>query len=408
MLFPTKAIPLSLSLCSLLSTITAWGGDWPDFRGPTQQGISTETGLPLTWSETEHVAWKKEIPGLGWSTPVIVGTQLWITTATDKGHSLRAIRLNARTGEIERDIEVFHKEDPGPIHGKNSHASPSVLMDGDQLYVHYGKHGTAALSTEGKILWKTELEYDHRHGPGGSPVLFENLLIINCDGTDVQYVVALNKNTGEQVWKKTRGDANMAYSTPTLINYKGEPQLISSGAEWTIAYHPGNGEEIWRFRYPKGYSNVPRPVVAFDLTFISSGYNTPTLYAVTLGSKGELEKDSVAWKVTKGAPRNSSPIVVGDEIYFVNDNGIISCLDARTGEQHWQERLGGDCSASPLLADGKLYITDEKGITKVLAPGKTYKELAVNELPGRSLASIAAADGALFFRTDTAVYRLQE
>jgi outer membrane protein assembly factor BamB len=398
--------------------VAVWGGivgvagvtraaDWPEFRGPTQQGHSTETGLPLTWSESENVAWKSEIAGLGWSSPAIVGTRLWITTATEDGHSLRAIRLNTETGAIEKDVEVFHKEDPGKIHGKNSHASPTPVLRDGKVYVHYGRHGTACLTDEGELVWKTELAYEHRHGPGGSPVLFEDRLIINCDGTDTQFVVALDALTGQEIWRQLRGEGRMAYSTPTLVEHDGRTQLISSGGEWTIAYLPGSGEELWRFRYPTGYSNVPRPVAAFGLTFVSSGYDSPTFYALKLGGQGELDESHVAWKLSKGAPRNASAIIVGEEIYLVNDNGIITCLDARTGESHWQERLGGDCSASPLYADGRIYITNETGVTKVLAPGKTYQELAANELPGRTLASLATADGAIFFRTDTALYRLQ-
>jgi outer membrane protein assembly factor BamB len=399
----TFFVGLSCGVCQ-----SVFAADWPEFRGPLQQGHSTETGLPLTWSETEHVVWKTDIAGLGWSSPAIQGSQLWITTATDDGQSLRALRLHRDTGAIEKDLEVFHKDDPGKIHGKNSHASPTPVLRDGRVYVHYGRHGTACLTDEGDVVWKTELSYEHRHGPGGSPVLFEDRLIINCDGTDTQFVIALHVDTGKEVWKQLRGEGRMAYSTPTLIDVNGEPQLISSGGEWTIAYRPGNGEELWRYNYPKGYSNVPRPVAAFGLTFVSSGYDSPTFYALKLGGQGSLDESYVAWKISKGAPRNASAIIVGEEIYLVNDNGIVTCMDAKTGEQHWQERLGGDCSASPLFADGRLYITNETGVTKVLAPGKTYQELAVNELPGRTLASLATADGALFLRTDTTLYRLDE
>lgn len=398
----------AVAVALLFVSQASFAADWPEFRGPTQQGHSTETGLPLTWSESEHVAWKTDIAGLGWSSPAIVGRQIWLTTALDDGHSLRALRLNLTTGKIEKDIEVFALDDPGPVHKKNSHASPTPLIQGDHVYVHYGKHGTACLTKEGEIVWKTQLAYNHRHGPGGSPVLFEDRLIINCDGTDTQYVVALDKTTGKEIWKQLRGEASMAYSTPTLISVDGRPQLISCGGEWTIAYEPGGGKELWRFRYPGGYSNVPRPVTAFGLTYVSSCYNTATLYALKLGGTGEIAESSIAWQITKGAPRNSSPLIVGDEFYMVSDNGVITCLEAKTGEQHWQERLGGDCSASPLFADGRIYITNETGSTKVIAPGKTFQELALNELPGRTLASLATADGAIFLRTDAALYRIQE
>lgn len=394
-----------------LSTVSA--GDWPEFRGPGQQGHSEEKNLPLTWSETENVAWKTEIAGLGWSSPSIVGKGVWITTALDGGKSLRLVGLDRDTGKIVHDVEVFQKEDPGKIHGKNSHASPSPVIEGDRIYLHYGRHGTACYTTGGEQVWKTELKYEHRHGPGGSPVLFQDVLIINCDGTDTQYVVALNKHTGKEVWKKLRSEnkedpGRMAYSTPILTVVDGQPQLISSGGEWTIAYEPASGKEIWRFRYPKGYSNVPRPVTGFNMTFVSSGYDNPVFYALKLGGTGNITETHAAWKIAKGAPRNASPIIVGDEIYIVNDNGIATCLDAKSGEQHWQQRIGGDFSASPLYADGRIYLLDEKGKTTVIAPGKEYTVLAESELPGRTLASISAADGALFLRTDTALYRLQK
>jgi outer membrane protein assembly factor BamB len=200
----------------------------------------------------------------------------------------------------------------------------------------------------------------------------------------------------------------MAYSTPTLAEVDGKPLVVSCGGEFVIAYTPESGAERWRFRYPGGYSNVPRPVIGFGLAFVSSGYDTPVFYALPLDGTGELGDDRIAWKTTKAVPRNASPLLVGDELYMVSDNGVISCLDARSGTVHWQDRLGGDCTASPLHADGRIYITDENGVTKVIAPGKTFQELATNELPGRTLASLAVADGAIFLRTDTAIYRLDD
>jgi outer membrane protein assembly factor BamB len=395
------------------TAVVVWGAgtvsaaDWPQFRGPGQQGISSERGLPAKWSETENIAWKTELPGLGWSSPSIVGQQIWLTTAVDEGHSLRALCLDRETGKLLQNVEVFQKAEPGSIHSKNSHASPTPLIEGDRVYVHYGRHGTACLTTAGEIVWKTELAYNHRHGPGGSPVIFGNLALINCDGTDVQYTVALDKQTGKEVWRRER-EGSMAYSTPLLVDVQGQTQAVCCGGEWTVGYEPVTGKELWKFRYPGGYSNVPRPVAAFGLTFVSSGYNTPTLYALKLDQTGDITETGVAWKVTKGAPRNSSPIIVGEEIYQISDNGIATCLDAKTGQQHWQERVGGDFSASPLFADGKLYFTDEHGKTTVLAPGKTYAVLAESELPGRTLASLSTADGAIFFRTDTALYRIQQ
>lgn len=404
----------ALFFCMIALPVTmVSAGDWPEFRGPGQQGHSDEKNLPVNWSETENVAWKTTIPGLGWSSPSIVGNRVWITTAIDDGKSLKLMGLDRDNGRIITDVEVFTKDNPGKIHSKNSHASPSPTIEGDRIYLHFGRHGTACYTTSGEEVWKTQLEYEHRHGPAGSPVLFRDLVILNCDGTDTQFVVALNKHTGKEVWKKLRSEdkddpGRMAYSTPILITHDGQPQLISSGGEWTIAYDPATGNELWRFRYPKGYSNVPRPVTGFGMTFVSSGYDNPVLYGLKLGGKGDITDTHVAWKLAKGAPRNASPILVGDELYIVSDNGITTCLDAKSGEQHWQKRISGDYSASPLYADGRLYLLNEIGKTTVLAPGKEYNVLAENELPGRTLASISAAHGALFLRTDTMLYRLQK
>ncbi|WP_397568983.1 PQQ-binding-like beta-propeller repeat protein [Schlesneria sp. T3-172] len=395
-----------LAICLFVST-GLFAGDSPQFRGAGGEGHSDETALPLTWSETDNIRWKTDIAGLGWSTPSIAGTEVWLTTALDEGKSLRVICLHRDTGKELHNVEVFHHDDPGPVHGKNSYASPSVLIDGPQLFVHFGKLGTACLTRGGEIVWKTELQYNHRHGPGGSPVVFDDLLIIACDGTDVQYVTALNKKTGEEVWKTPR-DGKMAYSTPLLIEVNGQPQLVSTGGEWAIGYEPRTGKEIWRFRYPSGYSNVPRPVHGQGLVFLCSGYDKPWIYAVRPDGTGDVTESHMVWKLDRGAPLNPSPLLVGNELYLIADNGIATCLDAKTGKQHWQKRLGGNFTSSLLFAENRIYLLDEQGKTYVIAPTKeAYTELAVNELPGRTQATIAAADRSLFLRTDTRLYRIQ-
>lgn len=382
-------------------------GDSPEFRGPGGEGHSDEKHLPLTWSPTENIRWKTDIEGLGWSTPSIVGSEVWLTTALDEGKSLRVLCLDKDSGAIRHNVEVFTPEDPGPIHKKNSYASPSVLIEGNQRYVHFGKLGTACLDSKGNIVWKTELKYNHRHGPGGSPVIFGDLLIIACDGTDIQFVTALSKKTGKEVWKTTR-EGKMAYSTPLIIDVKGQKQLVSTGGEWAIGYAPATGKELWKFRYPGGYSNVPRPVFGEGLVFLCSGYDSPWIYAVRPDGEGDVTESHMAWKLDKGAPLNPSPLLVGSELYLVDDSGVATCLDAKTGKQHWKKRIGGNFTSSLLFAEGRIYLLDEAGKTYVIAPSKeAYEELAVNELPGRTQATIAAADESLFLRTDTSVYRIQ-
>ena len=409
---------LLVLLCVVYVSATQ-AADWPQFRGPGGQGHSDATNLPLTWSETENITWKVPVAGLGWSSPAIQGDQIWITSAVDEGKTLHAIALDRATGKSLHDVTIFELAEPSPVHSKNSHASPTPLSEGDRVYVHYGAHGTACLKTDGTVVWKTQdLKHDHRHGPGGSPVIFEDLLILNCDGSDIQFVVALDKNTGEIRWKKKRehigedrltgkSSVPMSYTTPLLTEINGTIQLLSSGADSIVSYNPRNGEEYWWFRYD-GYSNVPRPVVGKGLVFISSGYDRPEFYAVKVDGTGDVTESHLGWNMKKAAPLNPSPLLVGDELYLISDNGIATCLDAVSGTQHWQERIGGNFSASPTLADGKIYLLDEEGKTTVIAPGKKYEVLATNTLEGRTLATPAIVDQAVFLRTDTHLYRIEK
>ena len=261
-------------------------GDWPQFRGPGGQGIANSAKPPLSWSETRNVTWKKALPGLGWSSPVIGEGKLWLTTATDEGRSLRVMALDAVSGETLHDIELFHFENPPKINTKNSHASPTPLLEAGRVYVHFGTQGTAALTTAGEVLWKTrELRYYHRHGSSGSPVPAGDLLLINCDGYDLQYVVALEKDTGKIRWKSYRGDSEHSYATSLVIATERGEQLVSPGAGRTVAYDVETGEELWWIRY-KGFSNIPKPVTAHGLVYVTTGYFKPTLFAVRLGGSG--------------------------------------------------------------------------------------------------------------------------
>ncbi|HEY4310179.1 MAG TPA: PQQ-binding-like beta-propeller repeat protein [Pirellulales bacterium] len=405
-LLATPLRPIWSVVISLGIVATATGEDWPQFRGPDGQGHSNERGLPIEWSETQNVAWKQPIEGLGWSSPTIVAGQIWLTTANTEQGTLQAVRLDAKSGQEISYFEVFRKDDLGPIHNKNSHASPTPIIEGDRVYVHFGAHGTACLSTAGEVLWRNEdLKYDHRHGPAGSPVIFGELLIISCDGTDKQFVVALDKKTGQTRWQTDR-TGRMAYSTPLVIDVEGQKQLVSPGGDQVVSYAPDTGKEIWRFRYD-GYSVVPRPVFGHGLVFVSSAYDSPVLYAIRLPGTGDITETAAAWSMRRGAPNNPSPVLVGDELYIVSDLGIATCVDAETGEQHWQTRLGGGFSASLLEAEGNIYFTNEEGLTTVMAADKSSKKLATNQVEGRTLASLATTDGAIFLRTDKALYRIQ-
>ena len=385
--------------------LSAQDESWPQFRGPGGQGHASARGLPSEWGESKNIVWKVPLRGNGWSSPVIKGEKIWLTTSVDEGRSLRVLCLNRNDGKLLHDVEVFRQEQVGSIHSKNSHASPTPILEGDRVYVHFGAFGSACLTSDGRIVWKNRLEYEHRHGPASSPVLFEDLLIYNCDGTDVQFVAALDKHTGELRWKKFR-QGRMAYSTPLAIEVEGEPQLVSTGGDQVVTYHPLSGEKIWWSRYD-GFSLVPRPVFGLGMVYICTGYPHPVLYAIRPDGRGDVTESHVAWTLKRGVPLNPSPLLVGEELYMVSDRGIASCVDARTGKHHWQERLPGEYSASPVYADGRIYLLNEEGEATVLEVGKEFKKLATNRLPGRTLASFAAHGRAIYLRSDSHLYRIE-
>ena len=392
----------------LLAAPAVGAEDWPEFRGPDGQGHSAERGLPAKWSESENVQWKTPVPGRGWSTPVIVGGRVWLTTATtDGGGVLRLLAFDADSGQAVLDAEVLRTEDESSPNPKNSLASPTPIVDGDRVYVHFGALGTAALTTAGEIVWTARFPYVTQHGYGGSPILYDDLLVLNGDGYDVAFVVALDKRTGEVRWKADREQpVSQAYSTPLLINVGGQDQIVSVAAFRASAHDPATGDELWRVRYGRGFSNVPRPVFGHGLVFIATGFQTPSMLAVRADGSGDVTDTHVAWTLRRGAPHTPSPLLVGRELYMVSDRGVLTCIDAESGEVHWQQRIGGNYSASPVFADGRIYIHSEEGKTTVLAPGTTYSELAINQLDGSMLASMAVADGSLFLRTSSHLYRI--
>ena len=291
-----QAIVAGLFLCFTISA-----EDWPQFRGPGGEGHSAETGLPIEWSESQHVVWKKPIPGMGWSSPSIQANRVWLTTSTDDGRSLRAIAFDTRTGARLVDTEVFRLTGDIPIHEKNSRASPTPLIEGDYVYLHFGSYGTACIRTSGEIVWRTQLPYYHRHGPGGSPALYKDLLIISCDGYDIQYVVALDKRTGKIRWKSPRA-GYQAYTTPLVIRVDGKDQVVSVGAYRAISYEPLTGAEIWSVSYGKGYSNVPRPVFGNGLVVLCTGFDQPDILAVKPNGQGDVTATHVVWTARRGLP----------------------------------------------------------------------------------------------------------
>ena len=404
------------ALVSVLALAAAPAGadDWPEFRGPTGQGHAPDSGVPLTWRETENVTWKVPVPGLGWSSPMVADGRIWLTSAVTEpglGSSLRLLAYDVATGDRTLDVEVFDSSEVYPLNPKNSLASPTAVAgpDGERVYVHFGATGTAALTTDGELVWRARFPYISQHGNGGSPILHDGRLILSIDGYDTAFLVAVDAETGEERWRNTRPDpVSQAYSTPLTIRVGDREQIVGVSAFRTTGHDPATGEEIWRVRYPNGFSNVPRPVHGHGMVYVSTGFQTPVLLAVRTDGSGDVTRSHIAWRLRRGAPLTPSPILVGDELYVVTDFGIATCVDAHTGDIHWQQRLGGNHSASPVFVDGRIYFQNEEGITTVIAPGTEFRELARNRLDGVTLASMAVSDGALFLRTDTHLYRIEE
>ena len=367
---------------------------WSEFRGPTGQGHSSAGNVPLEWSETRNVLWKVPVAGRGWSSPVVEGERVWLTTSVEsrRGASLRVLAFDVKTGQEVVNVEVFQLASSALLNFKNSHASPTPIVEAGRVYVHFGASGTAALSTSGEVLWKTRLSYQSQHGNGGSPALHKDLLIINCDGADQAYVIALDKATGKTRWKTSRRyPYDQAYSTPLVIRVGDRDQVVSVGAYRAAAYDADSGREIWRVRYDNGFSNVPRPVFGHGLVFIATGYDDPSLIAVRPDGTGDVSSTHVAWRMMRSAPHTPSPLLIGNELYVVSDLGIVTCVDAATGNVHWQQRIGGNHSASPIFAAGRIYFLSEEGVATVIAPGTTFQRLARNELDGATLASMAVS-----------------
>ncbi|MFP6691395.1 MAG: PQQ-binding-like beta-propeller repeat protein [Pirellulales bacterium] len=422
-------------------SLPARGGEnWPQWRGADGLGHAAATDLPQKWSEADNVTWKTHIPGRGWSSPVIENGRIWLTTAVDKAASaedkkqrlkantgsqplvvselvsLRAVCVDLRSGKVLHDVEVLAEKDPQWIHALNSYASPTPVIEDDKLYCHFGAYGTGCLDTKSlKVLWTNrDQRIMHENGPGSSPILWGDHLIFHCDGSDKQYIAALNKNTGKTAWNTRRSgkmNANpqlqKSYATPLVTTIDGRPHVLSPAADWLYSYDPKTGKELWKIAYGRlGFSNVPRPVLGNGMIYLSTGYMKAEMLAIKLTSRGGSIDPQIAWRFGKQVPTISSPVLVGNHLYFVSDKGIATCLDATTGGLLWAERLGGNFAASPMFADGKLFFPSRTGDTVVIKPGAEFQLMATNTLESGFMASPAAIDGALILRSEKAIYRI--
>ena len=414
----SSCLYLTLIFLSLHGTVLA-EDNWPDYLGPNQNGHTQANNLPITWSETENVTFKTEIHDRGWSSPLIWGEQIWMTTATADGHKMYAVCVDKNTGKILHDIHLFDVEEPKEINSVNSYASPTVAIEEGRVYAYFGTYGIACLDTKsGKVLWKRrDLVLDHMEGPGSSPVIYEDLLIFHCDGTDVQYIIALNKRTGKTAWKTERSfphyqdlipPLRKAYSTPIFAQVEGKTQLISTGAQAAYGYEPITGEELWRVDFKKAWSVGGRPAVGGGLAYLATGYGGKSLLAIDPTGRGVITDTHVKWSIDRNVPNRSTPLYHDGLIYMVSDKTFATCLDAKTGEQIWMERLGREFDASPLFADGRIYLFDRDGETTVIEPGRTFKVLAKNQLDNGLMGSAAVSNNALFLRTEMHLYRIEK
>ncbi len=434
-----SAIAASLAiLCSAASA------DWPQFRGPGGDGVAMDQSVPTEFGEQKNVTWKTEIPGKAWSSPVVSDGVIWVTTAIErlpteeekialfkqadiaenkfkqlaiaKSIELKLLAIDFASGSILKTIDLTVVEQPDAIHTVNSYASPTPVIDGDHIYCHFGTYGTFCINrATGAEVWKRRLPLAHSVGPGSSPFIYQDMLVLIQDGLERQYVTALNKFTGVRIWETDRpemdapdGDQKKAFCTPIAVtDSKGRDQLICMASQWIVAYEPATGKEIWKLYHGKGFSVVPRPVFADDVVYFSTGFGKPQLWAARVDGEGDVTETHVLWKVTKGIPAKSSPLIHDGLVYVMEDNGIASCFDAQTGEEVWKKRIGGKYSASPLLAGGHLFFGSHDGKVIVLKPGKSGEVVADNQLDGQIMASPAAVDNALIMRTATAIYRIE-
>lgn len=390
---------------------------WPQFRGPTADGQTTAKGIPVAFNESLNVRWKTAVAGKAWSSPVVWGQQIWMTTATADGSELGAICIDAESGRIVHEPVVFKIAKPQFCHPMNSYGTPTPVIEAGRVYLHFGSHGSACLDTAtAAVLWsRQDLPCDHYRGAASSPVLVNNLLVLTFDGVDNQYLAALDKATGKTVWKHDRKitydtdnkDYHKAYSTPAIVTIDGHAQIISPSAGATAAYDATTGEEAWRIR-SGGMNAAALPLIDDGLIFATTAASGYQLFAARTGGHGDVTDTHVVWKFAKSVPTRSSPILANGRLFMISDNGMISCVDAKSGQLIWQHKTKGAFSASPICAEGRIYFFGEDGEIPVIAATDTYQLLSENHLDDGFMASPAVYGNALILRTRKHVYRIEQ
>jgi outer membrane protein assembly factor BamB len=398
--------------------------NWTHLRGSNLDGHSVCQQAPINWSETSNVLWKTEIRGVAWSSPVVYGDQIWTSSATRNGEEMFAVCTDFNSGKIVKEVMLFKPDSVQHIHPTNSYATPTPCIEDGYVYMHFGTYGTACVDTRNfGIVWtRTDLNCDHMQGAASSPIIYKNLLILHIEGTDVQYLIALNKHTGKTIWKTERPQefyrniepvSRKAYCTPIVVTVKGKDQLISNGSQLAIAYEPETGKEIWQVFYGDD-STVSMPLSYNGMVYVNSGWMLPKdgspfyarLLAVDPTGTGDVSKTHVPWECDTDVPQISTPVIVDSLIYMIHERGDLTCLNARNGAVIWKTKLKDQFNASALFASGYIYLFSVKGKTYVLKPGLTFQLIAENQLDGMVKATPAIVRDNIIFRTDKFLYRI--
>lgn len=419
-----NAIRSSAALAVLGTSMTVMPplavADWPEFRGESQNGIISDRPLPLKWSESENVRWYQPTKGLGWSSPIIVGEKIFLTTAVSPDGAddsslggpklLQLVCLDAQSGKILFEKTIFDQTADAPtIHNKNSHASPTPLHHKGKLYLHFGHQGTACTDLKGELIWENrDHAYPPTHGNGGSPIVVDDMLIVTCDGGSQPYTLALDLQTGMERWKTPRGisaDRPFSFCTPQKIVVNGQTQIVSPGSDIVQSLNPKDGQVIWYANY-SGFSVVPRPVFHEGLVFLSTGFMRPNLLAIDPTGKGDVTKSHIKWSYKGSVPNTPSFVPYGNQIILVSDEGVAAGVDIKTGKEIWKKRIGGNFSASVMVVGNKLFLQSEGGESIVYKLDGEPEELHRNTLPGRIFATYAVHENDWIIRTEAGVYRI--
>ena len=410
-------------LSAIFLALPSRAENWPQFRGPTGQGVSAETSLPTEWNATKNVAWKTPVEGEGWSSPIVWDNRVFLTAARQRGTLCHVICLDRDTGKVLWDKQVL-EQSAGKKERRNSYATPTPVTDGQRVYAFFGGGGAAAVDFAGNVVWtNTDDQFYSQHGLGSSPTLYKDLLFMPWDHSirtgpelrvgwqipwDKSYVLALDKNTGKQRFKAMRGMSRISHMTPKVVEIDGKPQLVSAGGDVIQGFNPDTGERLWTVEtYGEGVT--PSPVFGNGMVFNSSGFPTPfggkqvkaAIRAFKLGGgSGDLTKSHLVWEQTQSVPMLPSLLFADNLLYSLKEDGQFQCLDPGDGKVIYRQKLKGQYAASPVFADGRIYVTADDGTTTVIGPGREFKALATNELGEKVQASLAVSGGAIFIRTD--------